>query len=230
MATSARSSSSSISRLARRLARCVLGSDGYSPWTFYYWGDKPPAIGLDRVPQLLGERSQLLTPQGAPFRWLGEGRNIAFASQWDNWPRSVTVPIGRPAEAAWFLVCGSTNPMQTRIANGVLRMRYADGETEEFPLIPPINYWALCPLKGVDYDYKRDGFCLPQTPPPTVQLGSNCRAIVLSRRLRPGVALESVTLETLSQEVVIGLMGVTLMKFKMTCCRYWDAARLNRSS
>jgi hypothetical protein len=30
-------------------------------------------------------------------------------------------------------------------------------------------------------------------------------------RLRPGVALKSVTLETLSQEVVIGLMGVTVM-------------------
>ena len=30
-------------------------------------------------------------------------------------------------------------------------------------------------------------------------------------RLRPGVELESVTLATLSQEVVVGLMGLTLM-------------------
>jgi hypothetical protein len=44
-----------------------------------------------------------------------------------------------------------------------------------------------------------------------VQLGINCRAMVLNRKLRPGVKLESVTLETLSQEVVIGLMGVSLM-------------------
>jgi hypothetical protein len=35
--------------------------------------------------------------------------------------------------------------------------------------------------------------------------------MVLNRKLRPGVKLESVTLETLSQEVVIGLMGVSLM-------------------
>jgi hypothetical protein len=44
-----------------------------------------------------------------------------------------------------------------------------------------------------------------------VQLGNNCRANLLGWRLRPGVALESVTLETLSQQVVIGLMGVTVM-------------------
>jgi hypothetical protein len=37
---------------------------------------------------------------------------------------------------------------------------------------------------------------------------------LLNLRLRPGVALESVTLETFSQEVIIGLMGVSLMNPK----------------
>jgi hypothetical protein len=44
-----------------------------------------------------------------------------------------------------------------------------------------------------------------------VQLGRNCRAVVLPWRLRPGVALKSVTLETQSEEVVVGLMGITMM-------------------
>jgi len=43
-----------------------------------------------------------------------------------------------------------------------------------------------------------------------VQPGKNCREVLLGWHLRPGVALKSVTLETLS-EVVIGLMGVTVM-------------------
>jgi hypothetical protein len=43
-----------------------------------------------------------------------------------------------------------------------------------------------------------------------VQLGANCRAILLNRRLRSDAALESVTLETLSQEVTIGLLGASL--------------------
>jgi len=35
--------------------------------------------------------------------------------------------------------------------------------------------------------------------------------MALNRRLRPGVCLVSVTLETLSQDVVVSLMGLTLM-------------------
>jgi hypothetical protein len=34
--------------------------------------------------------------------------------------------------------------------------------------------------------------------------------MILNRKLRPGVTLESVTLEALSQESVIGLMGLTI--------------------
>ena len=47
--------------------------------------------------------------------------------------------------------------------------------------------------------------------PPTVQLGGNCRAVLLNARLRRSVELMRVTLEALSQDVVIGLMGVTVM-------------------
>jgi hypothetical protein len=48
----------------------------------------------------------------------------------------------------------------------------------------------------------------------TVELGSNCRAMLLNRKLRPGVKVESLTLEALSQESVIGLIGVSLMNPK----------------
>jgi len=77
--------------------------------------------------------------------------------------------------------------------------------------VPPLNFWSLCPFGRADYDYPRDGFCLPKVPPATVQLGANCRAILLNWRLRPDAALESVTLETFSQEVIVGLMGASLM-------------------
>ena len=61
----------------------------------------------------------------------------------------------------------------------------------------------------------RVGCLLPaEAAPPTVQLGNNCRAMVLSWKLRPGIELKEVTLETLSQDVVIGLMGVSLMNVK----------------
>ena len=200
-----------------------IGSDGYSPWTFPFWQNTPPEIQLDAVPQLLNSTGELLTPQGVPYAWPGEARNIAFTSLWDNWPTRVTVPVGRAAEALWLLICGSTNPMQCHIANAVVTLHYADGHEDALELVPPFNYWTLCPLGAQpnsagqdensrsDYNYATDGFCLPPVPPPTVQLGKNCRAMVLNRRLRPGVCLASVTLETLSQDVVVGLMGLTLM-------------------
>jgi hypothetical protein len=200
--------------LTPRPATCSvrLGSDGYSPWVYYYWGTKPPAINLGKAPEMLDASGRLVTPQGVPFTWNGEARNIAFTSQWDKWPRSVSVPVHRSGDAVWFLVCGSTNQMQNRIPNAALRLRYSDGVTDTLNIVPPLNFWSLCPMSGgVDYDYSKDGFALPPTPPAVVQLGGDCRAILLNRRLRKGVALESATLQALSEEVVIGLMGVTVM-------------------
>jgi hypothetical protein len=187
-----------------------IGADGYSPWTFVHWKLDPPEIDLSNVRGFLDGEGRVVTLQGARFAVKDDARNIAFTSLWDNWPRRVIVPVGGIAESAWLLVAGSTNPMQTRIANAVIRFRYEDGMTDELELIPPLNFWTLCPLGGRDYSYERDRFCLPAQAPPMVQLGNNCRAMVLSRRLRRGIVLESITLETLSEEVVIGLMAASL--------------------
>ena len=192
-----------------------IAEDGYSTWQMMLEkNNHPPEINLDNVPQFLAPDQRLVTAQGVPFHWSGGDTNIAFTSQWDNWPRKVTATVNRSGDAIWFLVCGSSNPMQVQIANAELRMKYADGVVEKLELVPPFNFWSLCPLNGFDYNYERDAFCLPKTRPPTVQLGKNCRAMLLNWRLRPGVKLESVTLETLSQEVVIGLMGLTVMTDK----------------
>lgn len=182
-----------------------IGYDGWSAWTFVPWNIKPPEITLNTI------GAPVTTPQGVPFAAPGAERNIAFTSLWDNWPRSATVPVRAGAEAVWLLVCGSTNPMQGRIANAVIRFRYEDGQEERLDLVPPYNFWSLCRFGTVDYDYRRDGFSLPKEPPPQVQLGENCRAMVYGWKLRDGAVLREVELETVSQDVVIGLMGVSLM-------------------
>ena len=166
-------------------------------------------------PKSLGEPLKvadgiLQVPQGAQFLWKPGAQDIAFTSLWDNWPRKVTVPVRKKGDSVWLLVAGSTNPMQVRIANAVIRFEYADGVKEELELVPPFNFWSLCPYFWNDYDYIKDAFALPKEPPSQVQLGSNCRAMVYGWKLRPGVALKQVTLETLSQEVVIGLMGLSV--------------------
>jgi hypothetical protein len=189
-----------------------LATDGYSSWQMVLAkGNAPPQINLDNAGSLSDGKGNILAGKGVPFQWGAGTNNIAFTSLWDNWPHQIDIPVNKTGDAVWFLLCGTTNPMEVRIANAELRMNYADGVVEKLPIVPPFNFWTLCPFGGVDYDYARDAFALPKTPPTTVQLGKNCRAILLGWHLRPGVALRSVTLESQSEEVVIGLMGVTVM-------------------
>lgn len=193
-----------------------IAYDGWAAWTFIHWGIPTPLPALDKVlaadpsPALV-QGSHLVTPQRVHFLKPMPERNIAFTSQWDNWPKSATVRVDAAGDAVWVLVCGSTTPMQGKIANAVLRFRYADGQEETLDLVPPQNFWSLCGFGRMDYDYKRDGFSLPKDPPTQVQLGENCRAMVYGWKLRTDAKLASVTLETLSLDVVIGLMGVSVM-------------------
>ena len=154
---------------------------------------------------------QVVTPQGVPFVAPTAARNVAFTSLWDNWPARVTVPVDQRAAAVWLLIAGSTQPLQGRIANSVVHFRYADGVDERLEMVPPLNFRMLCPWGGADYNQEFDAFALGDTPPLMVDLGSNCRAMLYGWRLREDVKLKEVTLEALSQEVVVGLMGVSLM-------------------
>ena len=198
-----------------------LGTDGYSPWTFPIWKSKVPEIKTDNVVNMLQPENRLETPQSVPFVWNTGNRNIAFTSMWDNFPVQVEFPVNKTGAAIYFLVAGSTNVMQCQIANAVIRLNYADGETDSLELIPPINYWNLCPIaykttspeQGSRNDYYSsiDRFAMPEIWPETVELGENCRAMLLNLKMRPGKLLENVTLETLSQEVVVGLIGMTVL-------------------
>lgn len=201
-----------------------LGTDGYSPWTFWHWRSLPPDVQMDQVGSMLDGARRIVTPQGVPFAWNSGEMNIAFTSLWDNYPVKMEFPVNKTGDAVWFLVSGSTNVMQCQIANAVIRLHYADGKTDSLELVPPVNYWNLSPVDSHatapgqgsrnDYTAETDRFCVPAEWPETVRLGKNCRAMLLNLKLRPGVELQFVTLETLSQEVVVGLMGITVMRVK----------------
>ena len=202
-------------------ASCRLGIDGFSTWTFPYWNAGPPEIKLDSLNLYLQDET-LKTPQGVQFQWPQGENNIIFTSMWDNYPTKIAVDINTTGEALCFLVCGSTNVMQCDIANAVLRIYYEDGSKDQLELIPPINYWNLCAFNvhgtaagqgsRAYYTSEIDRFCMPQKLPDTIRLGKECTAMVLNRVLKPGVVVERVELETLSQEVVVGLMGVSILK------------------
>lgn len=165
---------------------------------------------------------------GVPFRTLKEGNNIAYTSLWDNYPESVTVPLKGKAQNAYLLMAGSTNHMQCRIDNGLIIATYTDGSTDTLKLVNPDNW---CPI---EQDYYVDGkaFYTTQPRPYRIALGTGTVSRNLGEALGisevygrpiPGGAaqmlkmplnkrkeLKSLTLRTLSNDVVIGLMAVTL--------------------
>ena len=167
---------------------------------------------------------------GIPFRTPALGQNIIYTSLWDNYPDSVNIPINSSASKAWLLMAGSTNHMQSRIANGIVVAQYKDGTTDTLQLVNPDNW---CPI---EQDYYVDGkaFCTVSPRPYRISLGTGKVSRDLGKlldikgvepRLIPGGAAQllclpldskkkvvSLTLRTLSNDVVIGLMAITLQR------------------
>ena len=177
---------------------------------------------------------------GIPFRTPKEGPNIVYTSLWDNYPDSVVIPVSGyapnvvNASVAHLLMAGSTNHMQSRIDNGLIIATYDDSTTDTLALRNPDNW---CPI---EQDYYVDGkaFYAANPRPYRVCLGQataegkplvsrdigkelNIKGVygreipggaaqILSMPLNTQKRLRSLTLRTLSNDVVIGLMAVTL--------------------
>lgn len=197
-------------------------------------GDWPHALATADIDdsglrQLAGKNNQITLPQGISFSTPGavHKKNILFTSQWDNYPTEKTIPLNGKASHAYLLMAGSTNHMQSQFDNGQVVINYTDGTTTVLTLRNPETWWPI------QEDYYIDGFAFRlKTPPPvrvhlktgkTVmgaapeakvgqQLIPGGAATVLDLPLDPTKTLKSLTLKTLANDVVIGLMGVTLTK------------------
>lgn len=172
---------------------------------------------------------RLRLPSGVSFATPGPGdaANVAFVSQWDNYPRELAVPLSGRARRVHLLMAGSTNWMQSRLDNGEVVATYADGSTARLPLRNPTTWWPI------DQDYFIDGlaFNRPEPVPLRVDLKTakirsgepldfnkgereavvpGGAATVLCLPLDPDKELRGLTVRALANEVVIGLMSATL--------------------
>jgi len=172
---------------------------------------------------------KIILPDGISFATPGENgaKNIIFTSQWDNYPREVSVPLAGKSSRAFLLMAGSTGAMQSQFDNGEIVVAYADGSVEKLPLRNPTNWWPI------DQDYFMDDFAFRRDGPvpPRVDLrtgririldaetfkGTGGKvpggaATVLDLPLDKNKELKSLTVRALANEVVIGLMSVTLAR------------------
>lgn len=169
---------------------------------------------------------------GIKFRTLKSGMNVAYTSLWNNYPDSIVIPLKGKASHAYLLMAGSTNHMQSRIDNGIIVVEYKNGASDTLRLINPDNW---CPIEQ-DYYVDNQAFATSMPRPYRIHLGSGIvsrnlgEALditgVYGREIPSGAAemldmqldgtrsLKSLTLRTLSNDVVIGLMGITLQQNK----------------
>ncbi len=195
------------------------------------WADYRAQFNVDdsgfRAAAREGERYVL--PDGIPFSTASRAgdRNIVFTSQWDGYRREISIPIFGNARHAYFLMAGSSGAMQSRFDNGEVVVTYGDGSTQQLALNNPVNWWPI------DQDYFIDDIAFRRTEaiPPRVDLKtgkvrvldvdafkglgrevSGGAATVLDLPLDASKELKAVTVRALANEVVVGVMGITLVR------------------
>ena len=176
-----------------------------------------------------------------PFRSPKEDKNIVYTSLWDNYPDSISIMLKGKASHAYLLMAGSTNPMQYAIENAVIRVEYADGTRNELMLTPPVNWCPieqdflenatafpqpeLRPyrvglasgkvsrhlFRDLHLEVNRNMADVPGFKKAVAEVDGGA-AILLDMPLDAKKKLKRLLLRTLSNEVVIGLMGITLQK------------------
>lgn len=172
----------------------------------------------------------LSTSLEVPFCTPAQGKNIAFTSLWDNYPDSVIVPLNGKASHAYLLMAGTTNHMQCHFVNGTVTVDYTDGTRDVLLLVNPDN-WS-----PIEQDHFVDGEAFKLTAPRPYrlhlktglvsrQLERNLHitgvygrsinggaGILLDFPLNKDKTLKVLKVETLANEIIIGLMGVTLQR------------------
>lgn len=190
-----------------------------------------PVIDDRGVRKLAGQKNVIYFNE-LPFATPSDttNKNILFTSRWDKYPHTATIPITGKAKSIYLLLAGTTNHQQSRMENAKIVVRYKDGSTDELPLINPQNWWPI------EQDYYDDGLAFTTDAPKPYRLilktgeftrdfknytgikGFSSRGIdggaatVLTLPLQTTKELESLTLTTLANEVVAGLMSATLVR------------------
>ncbi len=159
-----------------------------------------------------------------------EQKNIVFTSMWDNYPDSVVIPLNGKAAHAYFLMAGSTNPMQSRLVNGAITVHYTDGSSSVLELKNPENWWPI------EQDYFIDEYAFATGAPKPIRVSLKTGEVIpekykytsikgfanyaidggaatfLDLSLNPHKQLKNLMLKTIANDVVIGLMSVTLVR------------------
>jgi len=200
---------------------------GIGDWCSYKENEEIDDSGIRA---LAGSKNKIFLPNGIPFETPGskDAINIIFTSLWDNYPNQAQVKLSGSASHVYLLMAGSTHHMQSRFDNGEVIVEYTDGTSEKMVLRNPETWWPI------EQDYYDNGLafdpgvCKPLRlylktgeisiePYPVLNKNKSNKidggaATVVDLPLNQKKELKQIKLETLANDVVIGLMAVTLVR------------------
>lgn len=204
-----------------------LPTQGIGDWTHPV---KTADINDKGLRKLAGETNTITLPQGISFSTPSDTLkpNILFTSQWDNYPKEAVVPLTGKASHVYLMMAGSTNPMQSRIINGAVVITYTNNTADTLLLKNPESWWPI------EQDYMDDGyaFTIDAAKPVRIHLKTGKivsafdnsidaysgkmidggAATILDMPLNPAKTLKEIKIQAIANDVVIGLMSITLIR------------------
>ncbi|MFA6103664.1 MAG: hypothetical protein WCV67_09960 [Victivallaceae bacterium] len=144
-------------------------------------------------------KGMFYSPSGIGFSTPEEGLNVACTSIWDNFPTVLEIPLTGKASELALLFIGVTNPMQSRVENARFTVTYADGSTQSISMVNPENFddWLNAAL---------------QTQNETVYFSDYNHGMVQRIKLDTQKELSKISIEAIANEVIIGLIGISIRK------------------
>lgn len=199
-----------------------LPRHGYGNWCHF---DDHPLIDDSGLRKLAGKKGTIELMNGLSFALPQEGKNIVFVSQWDNYPNQATLALKGKSSHLYLLMTGSTNHMQSRIENGRITVEYTDGSETVLQLINPDNWWSI------EQDMHLDDFAFKTGQPSPVRIELKTgraylvgKGVAVNQWVEGGLAsvldlpldenreLKSLRISATANDVLIGLMAVSLAK------------------
>jgi len=182
---------------ARRDGMRTVGANGRS------WWEARKHRPSTATSLLAAAEGRFVVDKRIPFAVPAEGKDAVFTSKYDNFPDRIEIPVNQRGRKVAVLAVASISLMQSRMDNGRIRVNLVDGTHRDLVLRDPENVddW-LGSGKGEPY-------VLSGNP---VSLGKNTHGHLYEIDLGGDHMVESVELETFTNETMIGVLGITVMQ------------------
>lgn len=167
-----------------------------------WWEGHGKTLVIPDTSLLSAAGGRVETEAGTPFTVPAEGLDSVFTSLYENFPDRIEIPVNLRGRKLCFLMAASITTAQSRMENARITVLLGDGTRRELVLRDPetIDDWLG---SGTGNAYGQSGL--------VQRLGERTHAVLQEMDFGREVEIRTVTLETLTNETMTGLLGITVM-------------------